>query len=90
MRLLYTFGIRCYAAGVRLAALSGGKPRQMVEGWKRTFGRLTVAPVGKEKTAWFHASSLGEFEQARPVLEEFRRRHPEIQGVRDIFLPVGL
>ena len=89
MRLLYTFGIRCYAAGVRVAALSGGKPRQMVEGWKRTFGRLTVAPVGKEKTAWFHASSLGEFEQARPVLEEFRRRHPEYRVCVTFFSPSG-
>ena len=51
MRLLYTLGIRCYAAGVRVAALGGGKAAKMVEGWKRTFGRLSVAPVGKEKTA---------------------------------------
>ena len=89
MRLLYTFGIQCYALGVRTAALFGGKPRQMVEGWKRTFGRLTVAPVGKERTAWFHASSLGEFEQARPVLEGFRKAHPEYKICVTFFSPSG-
>ena len=89
MRLLYTFGIRCYAIGVRVAALWGGKAAQMVEGWKRTFGRLAVAPVGKEKTAWFHASSLGEFEQARPVLEGFRAMHPDYKICVTFFSPSG-
>ena len=89
MRLLYTLGIRCYAAGVRVAALGGGKAAKMVEGWKRTFGRLSVAPVGKEKTAWFHASSLGEFEQARPVLEGFREMHPDYKICVTFFSPSG-
>lgn len=89
MRALYSFGIRCYALAVRLAAPFNEKARQMVEGWSRTFGRLTVAPVGKEKTAWFHASSLGEFEQARPVLEGFRKAHPDYKICVTFFSPSG-
>ena len=81
-RFLYSVGIGCYATGVRVAALTNDKARKMVEGWSRTFGRLSMAPVGKGKTAWFHASSLGEFEQTRPVLEEFRKRHPEYSSRR--------
>ena len=54
MRYIYSFGIKCYAIGVRLASLFNPKARQMLTGWKRTFGRLAVAPVGKGKTAWFH------------------------------------
>ena len=72
-----------------MAAPFNSKAHQMVEGWKRTFGRLTVAPVGKEKTAWFHASSLGEFEQARPVLEGFRKAHPEYKICVTFFSPSG-
>ena len=89
MRLLYSFGIKCYATGVKVAALFNPKAKQMLAGWRRTFGRLSVAPVGKGKTAWFHASSLGEFEQARPVLEEFRRRHPEYKVCVTFFSPSG-
>ena len=89
MRYIYSFGIKCYAIGVRLASLFNPKARQMLTGWKRTFGRLAVAPVGKGKTAWFHASSLGEFEQARPVLEEFRKRHPEYRICVTFFSPSG-
>ena len=89
MRYIYSFGIKCYAIGVRLASLFNPKARQMLTGWKRTFSRLAVAPVGKGKTAWFHASSLGEFEQARPVLEEFRKRHPEYRICVTFFSPSG-
>lgn len=89
MRLLYTLGIQCYALGVRVAALFNTKARQMVEGWKETFGRLSVAPVGKDNTAWFHASSLGEFEQARPVLELFHRMHPDYRICVTFFSPSG-
>ncbi|MBO4599761.1 MAG: 3-deoxy-D-manno-octulosonic acid transferase [Bacteroidales bacterium] len=89
MRYLYSFGIRCYAFGVKVAALFNPKAKKMVAGWRRTFARLSVAPVGKGRTAWFHASSLGEFEQARPVLEEFRRRHPEYKVCVTFFSPSG-
>ena len=89
MRYLYSFGIWCYALGVKVAALFNPKAKLMVAGWKRTFGRLSVASVGKGKTAWFHASSLGEFEQARPVLEEFRRQHPEYKVCVTFFSPSG-
>lgn len=89
MRLLYTFGIQCYALGVRMAAPFNAKARQMVNGWKETFGRLLVAPVGKNETAWFHASSLGEFEQARPVLERFHKMYPDYKICVTFFSPSG-
>ena len=89
MRYIYSFGIRCYALCVRLASPFNPKARQMLAGWRRTFGRLSVAPVGKGKTAWFHASSLGEFEQARPVLEAFRQKYPDYKVCVTFFSPSG-
>ena len=89
MRKLYTLGILLYTLGVHIAALFNSKARQMTKGWKHTFGRLSIAPVGKEKTAWFHASSLGEFEQARPVLEAFRIQHPDFKICVTFFSPSG-
>lgn len=89
MRILYTIGIQCYAIGVHIAATFNSKAKLMVEGWKETFGQLAMAPVGKGNTAWFHASSLGEFEQARPVLEQFRRTHPEYRICVTFFSPSG-
>lgn len=89
MRLLYTIGIGFYALGVRLAALFGHeKARMMVAGWKEV--PTAMRRLAKDKTtAWFHAASLGEFEQARPVLEEYRRRHPGHQVLVTFFSPSG-
>ena len=88
MRLLYTIGIRFYTLGIRLAALFGHfNARLMVRGWKAGSGEWRVE--NGEQVAWFHAASLGEFEQARPVLEEFKRRHPDYKIVVTFFSPSG-
>lgn len=89
MRLLYSFGISCYGLMVRIAAIRNRKAKQMVAGWNRTFTSLAMSPVGKGKTAWFHASSLGEFEQARPVLEQFKKDNPEFRICVTFFSPSG-
>lgn len=87
MRHLYTIAIACYGLGLRIAALCGHqKARQMKEGWKQWSER--VAKVGKG-AAWFHAASLGEFEQARPLIEAYRKRHPQQPILLTFFSPSG-
>lgn len=89
MRILYTIGIWFYTLGIRMAAAMGHpRARQMVAGWKQvdgTLGKLT----DERPVAWFHAASLGEFEQARPVLEAYRQRHPDSQILLTFFSPSG-
>lgn len=90
MRLLYTIGIWFYALGVRIAALFGhSKARLIAKGWRESRVLNSTLRVPNSKLAWFHASSLGEFEQARPVLEEYRRRHPDHRIVVTFFSPSG-
>lgn len=53
---------------------------------------LTDFPVYEfrnEFTVWFHASSMGEFEQAKPLIEMIKSRHPEIKIVVSFFSPSG-
>ena len=89
MRILYTIAIHLYTLGIRLAALFGHtKARQMVQGWKQVPTALAKLQHDKP-TVWFHAASLGEFEQARPVLEAYRQRHPECQVLVTFFSPSG-
>ena len=89
MRILYTIAIHLYSLGIRLAALFGHtKARQMVQGWKQVPTALAKLQHDKP-TVWFHAASLGEFEQARPVLEAYRQRHPECQVLVTFFSPSG-
>ena len=93
MRVIYTIGIWFYALGVRIAALFGhAKARLMVQGWK-TSGSVEWRRPGHEAdgvpTAWFHAASLGEFEQARPLIERLKAQHPQQKIVVTFFSPSG-
>ena len=38
---------------------------------------------------WFHAASLGEFEQGRPLMEQLRQDHPELKILLTFFSPSG-
>lgn len=88
MRVLYTIAIYLYTLGIRLAALFGHRnARLMARGWRQ--GKRSLPDSQSEKTVWFHAASLGEFEQARPVLEGFRERHPDHRVLLTFFSPSG-
>lgn len=88
MRILYTIGIWFYGFGVHVAAAFGHRnARLMLRGWhhwSEELRKLDGRPV-----AWFHAASLGEFEQARPVLESYSERNPEQQILLTFFSPSG-
>jgi len=58
-----------------------------VKGRKETF--LKIAPLNGEKTIWFHAASLGEFEQAIPVIEEIKKTYRTHKILVTFFSPSG-
>lgn len=88
MRVLYTIGIWFYCFGVHVAAACGHRnARLMLRGWHHW--REELAKLDGRPVVWFHAASLGEFEQARPVLESYRERHPDHQVLLTFFSPSG-
>ncbi len=93
MRFVYTFFIYCFGLFLRFAALFNGKARQWVDGRRGLFENLgkelNQAAGEKKPVIWFHVSSLGEFEQGRPVLEAVRKRWPEKRIVLTFFSPSG-
>lgn len=88
MRLLYSLAIAIYTLGIRLASLWNEKARLMVQGLKHTQQELSHWPR-RDHTVWFHASSMGEFEQARPVLEQYKQQHSDHTIVVTFFSPSG-
>ena len=91
MSVLYTIGIWLYSLGVRIAALFGNaKALQWVEGRKtqRTALRQAHGPDAAE-WIWFHAASLGEFEQGRPVIEALKKELPKYKILLSFFSPSG-
>ena len=85
---MYSLGIYLMALGVRVAAFFKEKLRKMVQGHRATWQMLR-ALSGKDTYVWFHAASLGEFEQGRPLMERLRREHPEKKILLTFFSPSG-
>ena len=67
MYVLYNIAIRLYGLLIRMAALANPKARLWLSGRKKLFHRLAKDFNGQPPCIWFHAASLGEFEQAAPL-----------------------
>ncbi|WP_375446353.1 3-deoxy-D-manno-octulosonic acid transferase [uncultured Fibrella sp.] len=90
MHLLYNLSIFLYSLLIKLAAPFNQKARLLVNGrktWRQPFSDKPLDPT--RPVAWFHAASLGEFEQGRPVIEAFRATYPAWQIVLSFFSPSG-
>lgn len=86
MRGLYTLSVRTYAAAVKTAAFFGNtKARLWTEG-RKTF---PAGETSQEPWVWFHAASLGEFEQGRPLIEAIKASYPHIKISLTFFSPSG-
>ena len=97
MNLLYNLGTRAYFAGISLASALGHRKARLMEDGRRDWAsRLqqqvesVTQRIGKApRFIWFHAASLGEFEQGRPLIEALREKYPEYQILQTFFSPSG-
>lgn len=87
--VIYNLLIFLYSVAVRLASLFNKKAALMRKGEYQTFNVLEKNIVKGEKYLWFHASSLGEFEQGRPLIEKIREKHPQYKILQTFFSPSG-
>jgi 3-deoxy-D-manno-octulosonic-acid transferase len=89
MRGLYTIGIWFYGLGIRIASLFNEKAKQWVRGRKGIFAELEKTFDGKTYPIWVHCASLGEYEQAKPLIEKIKKEQPEIKILTTFFSPSG-
>jgi 3-deoxy-D-manno-octulosonic-acid transferase len=89
MRLFYNIFIYGYGFLIRVAAPFYGQARQWLTGRKNLFRNMEKAVGKHEDVVWFHAASLGEFEQGRPVIEAFRETFPRYKILLTFFSPSG-
>jgi len=89
MSFLYNIAVYLYLMLIRISALLNPKARLWLDGRKKWYQHLQKSIDKKHRYAWFHAASLGEFEQGRPVIEKFRREFPEYKVILTFFSPSG-
>lgn len=86
---MYTLGIYIFVLGMLIAAIFHKKARKMVVGISQTYLLLRRHIKKTDRVVWFHAASLGEFEQGRPLMERLRVEHPEYKILLTFFSPSG-
>jgi len=89
MKILYSIGIYCYGVMIFLASLFNEKARLLRKGQHNAFKLLKEKVDPNARYVWFHAASLGEFEQGRPVIEQLKREQPDIKILLTFFSPSG-
>lgn len=75
--------------GIAVASLFSGKVRKMWRGQRAAVPLLRERVDPAARYIWFHAASLGEFEQGRPLMEQIRQEHPEYKILLTFFSPSG-
>ena len=89
MLFLYNLLVILATQLLKLVALFSPKMKLFVDGRKAVFSTLANKINPNEKTIWFHAASLGEYEQGLPVIEEIKQKFPSHKIVVTFFSPSG-
>ena len=72
MSILYNIAIGGYGAAISAAGAFNNKARLFKEGRKGLLEKMASEIGHTHPIIWFHCSSVGEFEQARPLIEWYK------------------
>ena len=86
---MYNVGISVYSFIVRMVSPFHKKAKLMVKGHTDTYEMLQNKIDPRSKYVWFHVASLGEYEQARPMIEKIKKDKPEYKILLSFFSPSG-
>ena len=86
---MYNLSIYIYLIGVAIASIFNKKVRKMWRGERQAIKTLKAKVDPSAEYVWFHAASLGEFEQGRPLIERIRAEHPQYKILLTFFSPSG-
>lgn len=89
MFFLYNLVVQLAEFLLKIVALFSPKIKLFVDGRKTVFATLSEKISTSDKTIWFHAASLGEYEQGLPVMEQIKAHYPKHKIVVTFFSPSG-
>ncbi|MFT4018272.1 MAG: glycosyltransferase N-terminal domain-containing protein [Agriterribacter sp.] len=91
--IFYNLFVSIYHLSIQLAAIWNTKARLWITGRKNFFPQLEAklhkSTDDKTIKIWMHASSLGEFEQGRPLIEDLKKQYPDCYIIISFFSPSG-
>jgi 3-deoxy-D-manno-octulosonic-acid transferase len=89
MKAVYDLFLLLYPLGARALSFRNEKAKKWLRGQKDIFHQLASRVSHQKKTIWVHCSSLGEFEQGKPLIESLRRQFPGAEILLTFFSPSG-
>ena len=89
MLFVYNLVVVLASQLLKFVALFSPKMKLFVDGRKSVFQTLAYKIQSSDKTIWFHAASLGEYEQGLPVIEAIKQQFPTHKIVVTFFSPSG-
>ena len=90
MRFFYIFFIYCYTVIIKLVSPFNAKAKLWIKGRSHIIDKISATLKDeKQPLIWVHSSSLGEFEQGRPVIEKLKQNYPNHKILLTFFSPSG-
>jgi 3-deoxy-D-manno-octulosonic-acid transferase len=87
--VLYNLFLWLYQSCIRVVSPWNPKAAAWIKGRQGIFKSIREADIQGKQRVWMHCSSLGEFEQGRPVIESLRKLYPDITVIISFFSPSG-
>ena len=89
-KFFYILFIKLYPLVAAIISPFNQKAKLWLAGRKNIFEKInSVLKNGDTKKIWMHCSSLGEFEQGRPLLEKIKELYPDYKLILTFFSPSG-
>lgn len=89
MKYFYSLFVYAFNTIMILVSPFNKKAKLIINGRKQTLKKLKEKIAPNDKVAWFHAASLGEFEQGRPLIEDFKEQNPDYKILLSFFSSSG-
>jgi 3-deoxy-D-manno-octulosonic-acid transferase len=89
MKFIYNTIIYIYIFLIHLTAIFNEKAKKFIEGRKNWENILAEKLKSGVRYLWFHCSSLGEFEQGRPLMEKIKNQYPQYNIIITFYSPSG-
>src|SRR5690606_4522503 len=89
MNILYNLFISLYGSGISVVSRFNPKAKLWISGRKRWKEKMKQSISVDDRVIWIHCSSLGEFEQGRPVMEKIKTQFPQHKIALSFFSPSG-
>ncbi len=87
--IIYSIIIKLYVFIIHIASIFNNKAKLWVKGRKNLLNKINEKIFKTTHNIWFHAASVGEFEQARPLIEKIKTQFPNYKIILTFFSPSG-